>query len=766
MLRPGCVVGGLRIDELLGRGAMGEVYRALQLSLKRPVAVKRIAPHLLDDPAAVARFEREAQCLARQQSPHVVAVYDFGRHTDDSGEAHWLLVMELVDGMSLGRLLAERGGTLDWRSASSLAWQAAEGLAAAGEFGVVHRDIKPDNLLVTRRGIAKLTDFGLAKAADSTGMTLEGTVLGTPLYMPPEACRGALVDQRGDLYSLGCTWFHCLAGRPPFLATSAVALLRAHLDEPAPDLRALAPHVPAAIAALVARLLAKDPSQRPASARALVGEIDALAAQGIVLPRAVPEIMVESAGEAPTGATHIANDPTAATSVVNADGATAARVAPSAPAIHPRRRWPLVALLAAGIAVLAVAGWFVSRPADPADGVRTAIAGGDLGLALQRPAALATSPGDLSAVAAVRLAVSAEAERLAADGRHDDALKRLDEHRARHPWLDTGASARDVAISRARWLVQHHRAKEGAEAFAALRTAAPDDLAICRATTEALVGADERFPVATRAAIALLRTGEGPLEPATLAILSDLLTYDSSLDEGMVDVRRRLVARHPAIVATVRPWLAGDDLDQRLNAVLVLAAAGALDEPAAIRHHWRNLTELNSTSYVRDSITWLVEAAAKPGWVERKRAAGLTPVTTISTLTAWNDDATAARSLLATAFLPEVEAAAQAWLTAEDEPLRWNAFVLLREAGRPPNPDAFHAATLATFHPLYESEPFTAALAWAASTPRRKAAIAALDAGIAHVEAEAEAYHRAKMGARERTCRQRLDRLRAARAAR
>ena len=148
MLRPGSVVGGLRFEELLGRGAMGEVYRALQLSLNRPVAVKRIAPHLLDDPAAVARFEREAQCLARQQSPHVVAVYDFGRHRDDSGEVHWLLVMELVDGLSLGRLLSARGGILDWRTASSIAWQAAEGLAAAGEFGVVHRDIKPDNLLV------------------------------------------------------------------------------------------------------------------------------------------------------------------------------------------------------------------------------------------------------------------------------------------------------------------------------------------------------------------------------------------------------------------------------------------------------------------------------------------------------------------------------------------------------------------------------------------------------------------------------------------
>ena len=294
MLQSGSTIGGIRIDALLGRGAMGEVYRGVQLSLKRPVAVKRIAEHLLGDAEAATRFTREAQVVARVQSPYVVAVYDFGRHRDEHGVEHGLLVMELVDGgASLRALLAARGRAFDWRTATALILHVAEGLAAAAEFGVVHRDIKPDNIMVTAKGTAKLADFGLAKSVDSSAMTLEGAVLGTPLYLPPEACRGEPVDARGDLYSLGCTWFHLLAGRPPFQAASTVALLRAHLDDAPPDLRSLATDVPEAIASLVMRLLAKQPDQRLPSAQALVDALHGLAAKGLIIPRAVPEALAE-----------------------------------------------------------------------------------------------------------------------------------------------------------------------------------------------------------------------------------------------------------------------------------------------------------------------------------------------------------------------------------------------------------------------------------------------------------------------------------------
>jgi serine/threonine-protein kinase len=297
MIPNGTRIGGLLIEGLLGRGAMGEVYLATQVSLKRPVAVKRIAEHLANDVDNVARFEREAQCIARIQAPNVVGVYEFGQYADGGGNAHYLLVMELVEGgASLKKYMTE---PLDWRLASSVALQAAEGLAAAAEQGVVHRDIKPDNIMMTKKGVAKLTDFGLAKAVDSTSMTMGGTLLGTPSYMPPEACRGEPTDFRGDLYSLGATWFHMLAGRTPFKAENTMAMLRAHLDEPVPDIALLNPSVPEPIAALVRRCLAKRPDDRPASAQQLANELIALVGQGLHIPHTVPELVGHAHGTGP-----------------------------------------------------------------------------------------------------------------------------------------------------------------------------------------------------------------------------------------------------------------------------------------------------------------------------------------------------------------------------------------------------------------------------------------------------------------------------------
>ncbi|MBA3937758.1 MAG: serine/threonine protein kinase, partial [Planctomycetes bacterium] len=299
MIPNGTRIGGLLIEGLLGRGAMGEVYLATQVSLKRPVAVKRIAEHLANDADNVARFEREAQCIARIQAPNVVGVYEFGQYADGNANAHYLLVMELVEGgASLKKYMT---GPLDWRLASSVALQAAEGLAAAAEQGVVHRDIKPDNIMMTKKGVAKLTDFGLAKAVDSTSMTMGGTLLGTPSYMPPEACRGEPTDFRGDLYSLGATWFHMLAGRTPFKAENTMAMLRAHLDEPVPDIAMINPAVPEPIAALVRRCLAKRPDDRPASAQQLANELIALVGQGLHVPHTVPELVGHAHG---TGADH------------------------------------------------------------------------------------------------------------------------------------------------------------------------------------------------------------------------------------------------------------------------------------------------------------------------------------------------------------------------------------------------------------------------------------------------------------------------------
>jgi tRNA A-37 threonylcarbamoyl transferase component Bud32 len=802
MLTTGSIIAGYRIDEMIGRGAMGEVYRATQISLKRPVAVKRIAEHLLGNAEAVARFEREAQCVARLQSPHVVAVHDFGRFPDEGGANHYLLVMELIDGgASLRGVLGGHPGGLDWRSATSLMMQVAEGLAAAAEFGVVHRDIKPDNIMVTRKGVAKLTDFGLAKSIDSTAMTVEGSVLGTPLYMPPEACRGGEVDARGDLYSLGCTWYHLLAGRPPFTASSTVALLRAHLDDTPPDLHALAPQAPLAVVALVQRLLAKSPDARPASAQVLAAEIAALASQGITIPRTVPEVFVAGA-ETATTITHLAAAGTAAT-VASGDqriaatqplGTTVATVmgavqpapapgvpsaplsvtaatavgaggppsAPTASAASPRRRLPLMIGLA--VAVLAIVGGVaVAGTGSRARGeITAALAAKDFTLALQRAEALlAAHPGDAEAVAALKEVVHAEALNLVDQGRHDEALKRLAEHRAGKSWLVTGDWEREVRIAKAVSLAAHHQEEEAIALFNELRKQAPKELAVCRAMVDSLADGD-RPAFAIGAAYALADATTGPLDAKTLAILTRGLEYDGPFGGSAADLRHLLLRRHPAIVDTVRPWLKDDGYEKRLNAMSLLKEAGRLSDAEELNVHVGNVLQLSSSYTVAgESLQWLGAEAAKPGWDARKQAAGLPAITEVIALKSWNDHATGVITLLARYFLPETQPAALRWLASDDEQLRYNALRLLREGGQESRVDlaAFHARTLAIAHPLYESAPFTEALAFCraqSGTPGAAAAREMLTASVAHISHEIDLYDKAQMGSRARTCRERL----------
>jgi serine/threonine protein kinase len=805
MLQPGIVLGGIRIDSLLGRGAMGEVYLGQQVSLKRPVAVKRIAEHLLGNEEAIGRFAREAQCVARIQSPHVVAVHDFMRVQDEQGGEHALLVMELVDGgASLRALLANRGQAFDWRTASALILHAAEGLAAAAEHGVVHRDIKPDNLMVTRKGVAKLADFGLAKSVDSSAMTLEGTVMGTPLYLPPEACRGHPVDARGDLYSLGCTWFHLLTGRPPFQAASTVALLRMHLDEAPPDLRSLASGVPEAIAALVHRLLAKDPAERPASAQALVDDLHALASQGIVLPRTVPEIFTVDAATtvtrladagasvpAPSSAATLPLGSTAATVVaeptdrVSSPSALTARtvvslpVTPGQPATAsttpvaavpttPRRRVPAVVLIG-GVVVLiaALAGAAVLGKGDGARAaVEQAIAAKDYGLALQRAATnLTARPGDADAVALVREAVHAEVRALIAAGRVEDARKRVLDHRTAFAWLDTGMLDGEIAIAQAMWLATHHQEKEAVAAFNKLRQDGVDPKALDRAMVDSLIDSS-RPAEAIGAAWRLAEASTGAFDANVLKLLTYALTWNGPFSDSTKDLRTLVRTRHPPIVDTVRPWLVDADFDKRFNAFLLLSEGGLLSDPELIRFHVRTVLTLSSSYTVTgEAMTWLAAEAAKPAWSERKAAAMLPPITEVPLLLkSWNEHADQFIALFASAFVAEIEEPAVAWSASEDENLRWNALKLLIAAKRIGRIDvaAFHARTLATFNPLYESAPFLAALEFFAAkamTPEAASAKQALEAGVAHIQAQITAYEKASgnfMQLRANHCKERL----------
>jgi serine/threonine-protein kinase len=249
-----------RLDARLATGGMGEVWRATDTSLGRPVAVKVLKSEYADDPQFRSRFETEARHAASLVHPGVASVYDFGEAapSDGSGVPRPFLVMELVDGQPLSALL--RGGRpLDPDVVRDLMAQTADALGAAHRAGIVHRDVKPANLLVTPDRRIKITDFGIARASDGLGLTRTGQVMGTPQYLSPEQARGGTATPASDVYSLGVVAFECLAGHRPFDADSPVATALAHLNDPVPD---LPPSVPADLAAVVRRAMDKDPAQR------------------------------------------------------------------------------------------------------------------------------------------------------------------------------------------------------------------------------------------------------------------------------------------------------------------------------------------------------------------------------------------------------------------------------------------------------------------------------------------------------------------------
>ncbi|WP_404957694.1 WD40 repeat domain-containing serine/threonine protein kinase [Streptomyces sp. 147326] len=251
--------GRYRLDVRLGQGGIGEVWRAYDVELGRPVAVKVLLDFDATD-ELLRRFRREAAIGARLQHPGITVVHDIGQH-----ENRFFIVMELLEGEDLAQLLSRSPGGLPAAEAIGLALQATEALAAAHAQKVVHRDLKPANLFLLTDGRLKICDFGIARTADATGgLTVTGRPFGTPSYMAPEQWRGEHVDARCDLYALGCVLQALLTGAPPFPATEQPwVLMRRHLDETPADLRIVRADVPAGLAELVASLLAKDPAERP-----------------------------------------------------------------------------------------------------------------------------------------------------------------------------------------------------------------------------------------------------------------------------------------------------------------------------------------------------------------------------------------------------------------------------------------------------------------------------------------------------------------------
>jgi serine/threonine-protein kinase len=266
------LAGRYRLTDRIAAGGMGEVWRAEDSLLNRAVAVKLLPTGRAGDDAFLARFRAEARYAASLSHSGIARVYDYGESSEFGGA---YLVMELVNGEPLSAILA-RAGALSADATLDIISQSARALDVAHQAGIVHRDIKPGNLLVAAGGTTKITDFGIATAvaaAQASHLTETGMVMGTAMYVSPEQATGAKVTDSSDIYSLGVVAYECLAGHPPFTASEPLAIAFAHKHEPVPE---LPPDVPQPVSDLVYHMLAKTPEERPASMRAVADRADVL----------------------------------------------------------------------------------------------------------------------------------------------------------------------------------------------------------------------------------------------------------------------------------------------------------------------------------------------------------------------------------------------------------------------------------------------------------------------------------------------------------
>ena len=261
----GKTLGNYQIIEEIGRGGMGIVYKALQVSLNRIVALKVLPRQYTNDPEFLARFGREARSAASLNHPNIIQIYDI----DNKQGVHYF-VMEYIEGTNLMTLI-EKEGALPLEQAVDITWDICKALDFAHKNGVVHRDIKPHNIMITDQGATKVFDFGIARAADSAGLTSTGANIGTPQYMSPEQARGEMgVDGRADLYSLGIVFYEMLVGRVPFDGTTAVGTMYRHVNEAPDPPSSLNPEVPPEIDAIVMKALTKEPDERYQTGREMI----------------------------------------------------------------------------------------------------------------------------------------------------------------------------------------------------------------------------------------------------------------------------------------------------------------------------------------------------------------------------------------------------------------------------------------------------------------------------------------------------------------
>ena len=266
-------LGDFKLLKKLGQGGMGEVYLANQVSLDRQVALKILSKEMAKKPGFVERFVREARAMARIDHPNAVKVY-----AADSAKGLHYVGIEYIDGQSMQDWV-DQLGTLELGDAIHVILSCADALNHAHELNLIHRDIKPDNILVTKKGVVKVADFGLAKALDDEdmSMTQSGTGLGTPLYMPPEQARDAKnVDHRTDIYALGCTFYYFLTGKLPFEGNSVLKLIVAKEKGQYPAARSLNSKIPEKLSLMIDKMIQKEPKHRYANCAEIINDLDQL----------------------------------------------------------------------------------------------------------------------------------------------------------------------------------------------------------------------------------------------------------------------------------------------------------------------------------------------------------------------------------------------------------------------------------------------------------------------------------------------------------
>ena len=345
--------GRYELTHLVARGGMAQVYRARDRLLDRPVALKVLFPELSVDRAFVERFRREAQAAANLSHPNIVPVFDWG---EDGGT--YFIVMEYIDGQPLSQALRS-GGPMPADRVAQMGARVADALAYAHRHGVVHRDVKPGNVLLTSDGQVKVTDFGIARAVNTEeSLTQTGAVMGTATYFSPEQAEGVGVDARSDIYSLGVLLYEMVAGRPPFVGDSPVAVASKHVREQPPALSDLNPAVPPALEAVIAKAMAKSPSHRYQSAAELRTDLERFT-DGRPVSAADPATtaMLAAASEHP-GDTAPRGVPAALPATQTVPVAAGRRAAEPKPRSHAWR-WALVLL--AALVVLGLVAYFVLR---------------------------------------------------------------------------------------------------------------------------------------------------------------------------------------------------------------------------------------------------------------------------------------------------------------------------------------------------------------------------------------------------------------------